>query len=440
MGNDVESQVELPPEWDVVKLERVLALAQYGLSVRGAPQGQYPILRMNCQVDGQVHFDNLQFVDLDEKTFDSFALSRGDLLFNRTNSIELVGRTAIFRSVRKAVFASYLIRLRLDEGQVSPAFVNYYLNMAETQRNLKFLAQRGVSQANINASKLKEFKVPKPPLDEQKRIAALLWKIQQAVNVETGLARNARDLKKAAMRQLFTCGLRGEPQKETPYGEVPVSWRIQPLTECAHVQTGATKGRAIKPEEVIEVPYLRVANVQDGHLDLSEMKTLRIRRGELDGYRLQKDDVVLTEGGDFDKLGRGFIWEGQIEPCVHQNHIFAVRVSREHLWPRYFAYLAQSPYGKSYFLTVAHKTTNLACINTTKLRAFPVLLPPLGDQKEIASILQTIDRKIDMHHAKQRCLQDLFKTMLHKLMTAQVRVSHLNIDTSDVEHTGGEGP
>jgi len=188
----------------------------------------------------------------------------------------------------------------------------------------------------------------------------------------------------------------------------------------------------VPPEEALDVPYLRVANVQDGHLDLTEIKTLRIYRDELDGYRLQNGDVVLTEGGDFDKLGRGFIWEDQIHPCIHQNHVFAVRVNRDVLCPRYFAYLAQSPYGKAYFLTVAHKTTNLACINTTKLRAFPVLRPEPDEQKEIADILHTLDRKISLHERKRAALSDLFQTLLHQLMTAQIRVDKLDIDTSEV--------
>ena len=135
------------------------------------------------------------------------------------------------------------------------------------------------------------------------------------------------------------------------------------------------------------------------------MKKIRIRKSELNGLLLRPDDVVLTEGGDFDKLGRGFIWEGQIDPCVHQNHIFAVRVDREKLLPRFFAYLAQSPYGRAYFLSVAHKTTNLACINTTKLRAFPVLIPELNEQKEITEILDNLIRKIAVHDAKQRAWQ-----------------------------------
>src|SRR6266700_3074656 len=120
----------------------------------------------------------------------------------------------------------------------------------------------------------------------------------------------------------------------------PEGWKIIPLASVAEIRTGLAKSSQRKSIDPVQVPYLRVANVQDGHLDLSEMKTIRIRKSELEGLLLRPDDVVLTEGGDFDKLGRGFIWEGQIDPCVHQNHIFAVRVHREKLLPRYFAYLA----------------------------------------------------------------------------------------------------
>jgi type I restriction enzyme S subunit len=160
------------------------------------------------------------------------------------------------------------------------------------------------------------------------------------------------------------------------------------------------------------------------------MKEIRIRRSEIERYRLLSGDVVLTEGGDFDKLGRGFIWRGEIDLCVHQNHIFAVRPHRQRLLPEFFAYLTQSAYGKAYFLKVAHKTTNLASINSTKLKAFPVLIPPtLDEQREIVTILDAIDRKIDLHKRKRAVLDELFKALLHKLMTGEIRVADIDLST-----------
>nr|WP_242518305.1 restriction endonuclease subunit S [Thiorhodovibrio winogradskyi] len=227
------------------------------------------------------------------------------------------------------------------------------------------------------------------------------------------------------MHKLFTEGLRNEPQKQTEIGPIPESWEVLPLSDCAVVQTGIAKGRTVKEEEAVEVPYLRVANVQDGYLDLSEMKSITIRKSEKNRFALQNGDVVLTEGGDFDKLGRGFIWHGQVDNCVHQNHVFAVRPDTERISSEFFAYQSQSPYGKSYFLSVAHKTTNLACINTTKLKAFPLLLPPKDEQNEIVRACRGIDRKIGVAQSKMKQLRNLFHTLLHELMTAKTRVNEL---------------
>jgi type I restriction enzyme S subunit len=155
------------------------------------------------------------------------------------------------------------------------------------------------------------------------------------------------------------------------------------------------------------------------------MKSIAVRGVEIGRFLLKKGDVVLTEGGDFDKLGRGFIWGGQIAPCLHQNHIFAVRTHRTDLLPEYLAYLAQSSYAKAYFLSVAHKTTNLACINATKLKAFPVPLPSLLDQRAIASHLAGVDARLAAEEARQAALERLFQSFLHDLMTGRVRVNHL---------------
>ena len=131
--------------------------------------------------------------------------------------------------------------------------------------------------------------------------------------------------------------------------------------------------------------------------------------------------MLLTEGGDFDKLGRGFVWNGELPECIHQNHVFAVRVDQSQLDPHFFAYQAQSPHGKQYFLSVAHKTTNLACINTTKLKAFPVRIPPLSEQKEIVYILSTVQHAIK---AQERIIQtttELKKALMQKLFSEGLR-------------------
>ncbi|MBK5967911.1 MULTISPECIES: restriction endonuclease subunit S [Thiorhodovibrio] len=283
----------------------------------------------------------------------------------------------------------------------------------------------GASVPTLDRNSFKTLPLVVPPLPEQKKIAHILSTVQRAIEAQERIIQTTTELKKALMHKLFTEGLRNEPQKQTEIGPIPESWEVLPLSDCAVVQTGIAKGRTVKEEEAVEVPYLRVANVQDGYLDLSEMKSITIRKSEKNRFALQNGDVVLTEGGDFDKLGRGFIWHGQVDNCVHQNHVFAVRPDTERISSEFFAYQSQSPYGKSYFLSVAHKTTNLACINTTKLKAFPLLLPPKDEQNEIVRACRGIDRKIGVAQSKMKQLRNLFHTLLHELMTAKTRVNEL---------------
>jgi type I restriction enzyme S subunit len=137
---------------------------------------------------------------------------------------------------------------------------------------------------------------------------------------------------------------------------------------------------------------MRVANVQDGYLNLDEVKTIHLRPSEIDRFRLLPGDMLMTEGGDPDKLGRGAIWAGQIPYCAHQNHVFRVRPDRRQILPHFLSCISGSAYGKAYFLRVAKRTTGIASINKTQLSAFPVPLPHLALQEEFERRVDNFNR------------------------------------------------
>ena len=165
---------EIPVQWRLATVEDVTSICQYGLSIPLNESGQYPILRMMNYDDGRIIANDLKYVDLDDADFNSFKVHKGDILFNRTNSAELVGKVGIFDLEGDYVFASYLVRLRADENQILPDFLNYYLNSGLGQRRLLAYATPGVSQTNISAGNLKKVLVPLPPMEEQKQIVEVL--------------------------------------------------------------------------------------------------------------------------------------------------------------------------------------------------------------------------------------------------------------------------
>ena len=266
----------------------------------------------------------------------------------------------------------------------------------------------------------KRLLVPLPAPDEQAAIARILDAVD-AVLERTGVAvERARQLDHSLLHQLLEKGLDSGADTMRGY---PHHWVIHRVDEVAEIGSGVTLGKDISGFKSIELPYLRVANVQDGHLDLSTIKTVRVRMEEVDTYSLRVGDVLMTEGGDIDKLGRGTIWEGQIPECLHQNHIFRIRANRNLLDPAFYALVVESDRAKRYFNRVAKRTTNLASTNKTQVRAFRFPVPPrLDEQKEIVAVMKASKATAATLVEKQAVLSELKKSLMHDLLTGRVRV------------------
>ena len=169
-------------------------------------------------------------------------------------------------------------------------------------------------------------------------------------------------------------------------------WSEAKLESMADVVSGITKGKKIKSEDLTEVPYMAVSNVKDGYIDWTTVKTIEATQQEIEQYRLLADDVLMTEGGDPDKVGRGAIIKEPLENCIHQNHIFRVRLDESVMLPEFFAEYLRHQRSKRYFLGCAKQTTGIASINMTQLRALPVLMPPLSQQEEFVLFKAQVDK------------------------------------------------
>lgn len=234
-----------------------------------------------------------------------------------------------------------------------------------------------------------QYAIPVPPYLEQQRIIVciedLFSKLDEAKEKAQAALDGFETRRAAILHRAFSGELTAQWHREHHAGE----WHPYKLAEVSNLQTGLMKGKHYDGETTF-LPYLRVANVQDGFLDLDEIKLIEVDKERASRFLLQKGDVLFTEGGDFDKLGRGAVWSGEIENCLHQNHIFVVRPHVHVLNPYFLSYQAGSRYGKGYFLKCAKQTTNLASINSSQLKKFPVLLPDLAEQCEIVHILDDL--------------------------------------------------
>lgn len=255
----------------------------------------------------------------------------------------------------------------------------------------------------LNREDAYEQRIPWPDLSDQKRIAALLEQADRLRRTRRYALELSDTFLPAAFLELF-----GDLRQHDHH------WSFVELETHAEIVSGVAKGQKYGDRETVEVPYLRVANVQDGYLNLSEIKTIRALPSDVESLRLKAGDIVMTEGGDFDKLGRGAIWAGGIADCIHQNHIFRVRLDSAKLLPTFFATFLRSAFAKDYFLRCSKQTTNLASINMTQLRATPVPLPPLAKQKRFAALVARHERLRARQREALRQADHLFQSLLQR--------------------------
>ncbi|MBK8997356.1 MAG: restriction endonuclease subunit S [Myxococcales bacterium] len=237
----------------------------------------------------------------------------------------------------------------------------------------------GAVVKNLNSELVRGVRVPLPPLPEQRRIADILDKADAIRRKRKEAIALTEELLRSAFLEMF-----GDPVTN------PKGWEVKALVELADIATGVTKGKKYGDKPMVTLPYMRVANVQDGHLVLDEVKTITVSEEDGRRYLLQVGDVLLTEGGDPDKLGRGTVWRGEVPNCIHQNHIFRVRPS-DGVRSEFLSAIISSERGKRYFLRAAKQTTGIATINMTQLKAFPVLVPPRKFQAEFVLLQARID-------------------------------------------------
>jgi type I restriction enzyme S subunit len=292
--------------------------------------------------------------------------------------------------------------LRARKADLDPDYLFYFTQSPGFVGHLTRIAN-GASYPAVTDDDIRAVRIPYPPLPEQQSIASRL-------QVADGLRRTRRHALQLCDELLPAAFLEMFGDFRVNIADAPP----QDLEQIAEVVSGVTKGQRHNGRQTIEAPYLRVANVQDGYLDLSEIKRITASIADARDLILQPGDIVMTEGGDYDKLGRGAIWSGEIANCIHQNHVFRVRLDHSQILPSYFAALLRSPYAKDYFLSCAKQTTNLASINMTQLKAMPVPLPAMTEQKKFANLVQSHKWHRSTHVEALRQADHLFQTLLHE--------------------------
>ncbi|MGY0611250.1 restriction endonuclease subunit S [Luteimonas sp. A501] len=311
-------------------------------------------------------------------------------------------------------------------------FVAYALSIAGTALNVR---GKGTTFLELSRDELGNFPLALPEASEQDAVIAFLdretARIDALIAEQEKLLALLAEKRQATISHAVTRSLDPNvPMKDSGIawlGEVPAHWAVKRLRLVAAVQTGIAKGKDMADKSTIRVPYLRVANVQDGYLALSDIAEIDIEPEQLTRYRLKPGDVLMNEGGDFDKLGRGAIWNGEVENCIHQNHVFAVRPHGAS--PEWLTLVIGSAYAQFYFKGRSKQSTNLASISSTNVMELPVVLPTAEERGVIVEFVRDSVAGIEALTAAARRAVDTLRerrnAMICAVVTGQVDVRGL---------------
>ncbi|MEN3039506.1 MAG: restriction endonuclease subunit S [Candidatus Kryptonium sp.] len=404
----------LPQDWQLVRLGEVCEKPQYGYTTNAINNSTgVKFLRISDIQDNKVNWSLVPYCHISEKEIYRYILKPLDILVARIGAT--TGKTFIISECPKAVFASYLIRLRVKSDRIlNPNFLFYFTNTKIYWKQINS-SKGGRLKQGINIPNIQNLLIPLPPLPEQKAIACVLSTIQEAKEKTEAVIKATIELKKSMMKHLFSYGVYkeniesdewkiGNPEtvrvKETEIGTIPEHWQVVRFEECINSKEKYKVGK-IKQKDYKPIGMFPIID--------------------------QSQNFIVGFCND-----KNYLFDGELPVIIFGDHtrvfkyvdfhfvcgadgVKIIIPNKKKVMPKFFYYAL----------------TNLNIPNRGYNRHYSILknqyipLPPLPEQKAMANILQAIDEKIQKEEAKKKALENLFKSLLHNLMSGRIRVKYL---------------
>jgi restriction endonuclease S subunit len=396
-------------EWTILPISNLTETSQYGTSAKAGSEGSYPILRMgNITRDGHLDLSDLKYIDLMPSELGKYTTRSGDILFNRTNSAELVGKTAVVREEEPYAFAGYLVRLRTN-SLADPHYVSAYLNSPNGKRKLRSMAKSIVGMANINARELSSIRIPVPPLDEQRRIAAILDQADALRRKRREALARLSDLVWANFVDAFGDPLAGAQK-----------WPLSRLgAHLVEVTNGLTRRRTEgdQGDDIV----LRLRDIRAGSIEFEDPNRITLSEKEKRKYQVRPDDILFIRvNGNPDYVGRCAQFSGFDEDVFFNDHIMRVRVRRDSINPDFLQTFLNSEAGRRQI--AIHKKTSAGqhTINQDGLSQIVLSIPPIDRQDRFSNQSASIRTQIRVAEEHLAHLDALFASLQHRAFRGEL--------------------
>ncbi|GJN54087.1 restriction endonuclease subunit S [Pseudomonas tohonis] len=338
------------------------------------------------------------------------ALREGDILVSSANSWELVGKASyVPKLAYEATAGGFISIVRAKESRVDSRYLYHWVACPATQHKIRHCGRQTTNISNLDVGRFQDLEIPLPPLPEQKRIAAILDKVDAIRRKRQQAIQLADDFLRAVFLDMF-----GDPVTN------PKGWNVREVGDLCDVQGGlqVSKKRAGLP---VTAPYLRVANVLRNRLDLAEIKEIELLESEYRRVKLIPDDILIVEGhGNANEIGRCAIWKGEIDGVVHQNHLIRVRVKSKDVNPRFLSDYINSSGGRAQMMRASNSTSGLNTISTGVVRSTGVIVPPKDLQDKYALIVEKTNSNLLRQNLAQVLISESVFSLSQKAFSGQL--------------------
>lgn len=357
----------------------------------------------------------------EERASDYTKLQIGDVLFAGSGeTLDEIGKSAVFLGPEPAHGSGDIIGLRPND-RVDPLFLGYATNGPEAVEQKARMGQ-GSSVMHIYSHNLEKLALNVPPLPEQKKIAAILSSVDEAIQATEAVIEQTRRVKEGLLQDLLTRGIGHTRFKQTEIGEIPESWETRPVTEVGEVTMGRQKAPKYMTGDFTR-PYLRVVNVFDDRLDLDDVAEMDFDSADFERYRLQHGDVLVTEGDLVSawNVGRTAVYRGEIDECCFQNTL--IRLRPNIVEDGDFYHLAISSLRVRGCLARLAAGTTVFHLGSTRFEKVVVPVPPPHERAKLVEAFASVDSTLDTATSKVQRLKQVKAGLLQDLLTGAVRVS-----------------
>jgi type I restriction enzyme, S subunit len=387
-----------------IRLSEIAESVDYGVTASAATEPIGPkFLRITDIQGGSVNWNAVPWCEAAEREASAAHLNAGDIVFARTGAT--TGKSFLVRHCpESAVFASYLIRVRLSKV-ADPVYVSHFFQTPDYWAQISRSA-KGVAQPGVNASTLKTLELPLPPLPEQRRIAAILdqadalrAKRREALGLLDGLAQ-------AVFVEMF-----GDPASN------PLRWRIGCIADLLE---SASYGTSEKSAASGAFPVLRMNNLtRSGDLDLSDLKYMDLPDALHGRYLVRSGDVLFNRTNSAELVGKTAMVPAGTRPLAYAGYLIRLRVNAEND-STYLSRFLNTTYAKKLLRSMCKSIIGMANINATEIQAMAVAIPPLKLQRDFASRIQAIESLKITHRAALAESDALFASLQHRAFTGQL--------------------